>query len=119
MMDDKQTVEPATSEHAQGTHAVAGGPVLIHIWEIDDPDHADVVVQRIDAMLTQVSREPGCVSARVLESDDRRSIATAIEMRTSEDRQHIEQLPIVGQTLAHMDGTVNVIVRRYHERESF
>lgn len=117
-MNDNETVGSASSADAQGTRAGSGDAFLVHIWEVTEPAQANTVVERVDEMLEQVAREPGYVSARLLESDDRTSIAVMVEMKTTEDRRHIEQLPIVRDTLAHLDGTLNIIVRRYHEREA-
>jgi hypothetical protein len=51
----------------------------------------------------------------VLESDDRASIAAFVEMQSIEDRQRLEQLAPVRETLGHLPGTVNVVLRLYHE----
>jgi hypothetical protein len=110
-MSDEQTVE---SGQASGVGAAAEGPVLLHIWEVD-PSRAGVAQQRLDAMLGEASKEAGFVSARLLESPDRRSIAAVIEMRTVEDRRQLEQLPHVHDTLHHLDGALNIIVSLYHE----
>jgi hypothetical protein len=95
------------------------GTVLIHIWELLDPGSGAAVMSDLAQMLTQVAAEPGFVSARVLGSDDDGSIATLVEMRTPEERDRVEQLPIVRETLAHLHGTLNLAVKRYHEREAF
>ncbi len=59
--------------------------------------------------------DPGFVSARVLEGDDKNSIAALVEMRTPEDRRRIEQLPEVRDTLDHLHGTANIVIRLYQE----
>jgi len=61
----------------------------------------------------------GFVAARVLESGDRTSIAAIVEMRTAEDRQRVEQLPDVRETLHHLHGTANIVIRLYHEVAAF
>jgi len=96
------------------------GTVLIHIWELLDPGDGAAVMNDLAQMLTEVvAAEPGFVSARVLGGDDGDSIATLVEMRTTEDRDRVEQLPIVRETLAHLHGAMNLAVKRYHEREAF
>jgi Antibiotic biosynthesis monooxygenase len=102
------------SEHPAAQGAVEG-PVLIHVWEVLEPGHEDLVVERLDTMLTASASEPGFVSARVLQSADGRSIAVVLEMRTVEDRQRLEQLPWVRETLGHLDETMNIIIRLYHQ----
>jgi hypothetical protein len=44
-----------------------------------------------------------------------RSIAAFVEMQSIEDRQRLEQLAPVRETLDHLPGTVNVVLRLYHE----
>lgn len=91
------------------------GPVLIHVWEVLEPGHEGLVLERLDTMLKASASEPGFVSARVLQSADGRSIAVVLEMRTVEDRQRLEQLPWVNDTLHHLDETMNIIIRLYHQ----
>lgn len=89
-------------------------PVLIHIWEVD-PAQADDAAQHLDKMFGEVAADSAFVSARVLASADRSSIAAFVEMQSVEDRQRLEQLPAVRETLDHLPGTVNVVLRLYHE----
>jgi hypothetical protein len=44
-----------------------------------------------------------------------------VEMRSVEDRQRLEQLPDVRETLHHLHGTANMVIRLrlYHEVGSF
>jgi hypothetical protein len=42
-------------------------------------------------------------------------IAAFVEMHSVEDRQRLEQLPAVRETLDHLPETVNVVLRLYHE----
>jgi hypothetical protein len=51
----------------------------------------------------------------MLESADRSSIAAFVEMKSVEDRQRLEELAPVRETLDHLPGTVNVVLRLYHE----
>jgi hypothetical protein len=94
------------------------GPMLIHVWEVD-PAREGAAVQHLDKMLSAAAADPGFVHARVLGSIDRTSIAALIEMRTVEDRQRLEQLPEVRETLRHLDGTVNLIIRLYHQLNEY
>jgi hypothetical protein len=89
-------------------------PVLIHIWNVD-PAQEGYAAQHLDKMFGEVAADPGFVSARVLESADRSSIAALVEMQSVEDRQRLEQLPAVREALDHLPGTVNVVFRLYHE----
>jgi hypothetical protein len=36
-------------------------------------------------------------------------------MRTAEERQRIEQLPELRETLDHLHGTANIVIRLYYE----
>ncbi len=89
-------------------------PVLIHIWDVD-PGHEEDAVQHLDNMFGEITAERGFVSAKVLQSADRASIAAVVQMQTVEDRQRLEQLPVVRETLMHLPGTVNLVLRLYHE----
>jgi hypothetical protein len=89
-------------------------PVLIHVWEVDPAQEGDAA-HRLDKMLGEIAADPGFVSAKVLESADRSSIAALVEMQSVEDRQRLEQRPDVRETLDHLPGTVNVVIRLYHE----
>jgi hypothetical protein len=90
------------------------GPVLIHVWDVA-PDEAAAAKDRLAEMFGDLVNDPGFVSARVLESGDEGSIAAVIEMRTVEDRQRLEQLPDVRETLEHLHGTANIVFKLYHE----
>jgi hypothetical protein len=93
-------------------------PLLVHVWEIDPAEEA-AAVGRLDELFGGVAKDPGFVSARVLQTDDRTSLAAIIEMRTSEDRQRLEQLPEVREVLDHLHGSANVVVRLYRETASY
>ncbi len=88
--------------------------VLIHVWEVDPGDYV-AAVGSLDEMFRELVKDPGFVSARVLESADHTSIAAVVEMRTAEDRQRIERLPELRETLDHLHGTANIVVRLYNE----
>jgi hypothetical protein len=89
-------------------------PVLVHIWEVD-PGQEAAAIKRLEEMFGELVKDPGFVSARVLESPDRTSVAAVLEMRTVEDRQRLEQLPDVRETLDHLHGSANLVIRLYHE----
>lgn len=89
-------------------------PLLVHIWAVD-PTKEGVAAQHLDTMFGEVAADPGFLSAKVLESDDRSSIVALVEMQTVEDRRRLEQLPAVRETLDHLPGTVNVVLRLYQE----
>jgi hypothetical protein len=89
-------------------------PVLVHVWEIDPTEEA-VAVRRLKEMFEQIAKDPGFVSARVLETADQTSIAAIVEMRSVEDRQRLEQSPDVREPLAHLHGTANLLIRLYTE----
>jgi hypothetical protein len=94
---------------------MAEGPVLIHVWEVD-PTEESSNLQRLEELFAhQIATDPGFVSARVFVSEDRLSIAATIEMRSVEDRQRIEQLPEVRETLDHLHGAANLVLRLYDQ----
>ncbi len=93
-------------------------PVLVHVWEVD-PAEEGVAVGHLNEMFGEIVKDPGFVSARVLETADQTSIAAIVEMRSVEDRQRLEQLPDVRETLHHLHGTANMVVRLYHEVGSY
>ena len=116
-MSNEQTLDQRYPGEERTVDAAAESPVLLHVWVVD-PEREDVAAERLKRMLREVATGPGFVSARLLESADRHSIAAVIEMRTIEDRQRLEQLPGVRDTLHHLDGTFNLLVRLYHEVET-
>jgi hypothetical protein len=89
-------------------------PVLLHVWDVD-PEEEAAAVARLDEMFAKLIDDPGFVSARVLESPERTSIAVIAEMRSAEDRQRAEQLPEVREVLDHLHGTANIVIRLYHQ----
>lgn len=92
--------------------------VLVHVWEVDPAEKA-AAVQRLDEMFVEVVKDPGFVSARVLETADETSIAAIVEMRSAEDRQGLEHRPDVSDTLHHLHGTANLVIRLYQEVGSY
>jgi hypothetical protein len=89
-------------------------PVLVHVWGVD-PAEAAAAEGRLETMFGELTKDPGFVSARVLESTDRTSIAALVEMRTVEDRQRLERLPEVREVLDHLHGTANIVIRLYQQ----
>jgi len=95
------------------------GPVLIHVWNVD-PDQEGGCVDRLAELFAhQIATDPGFVSARILESEDRASVAAVIEMRSVEDRRRIEQVPEVRDTLDNLHGAANLVLRLYNEVKAF
>ena len=90
-------------------------PVLLHIWKVH-PEAEATLVEQLAEMLGHVSDDPGLVSARILSSPDRTSVAALVEMRSPEDRKRLEELPEVRETLHDVqDGAYNLIITLYHE----
>jgi hypothetical protein len=80
------------------------------------PEAEATLLEQLGELLRHVSEDPGLVSARILSSPDRKSVAAVIEMRTPEDRERLEALPEVRETLDNVqDGASNLIVTLYHE----
>ena len=90
-------------------------PVLLHIWNVH-PEAEATLVEKLGEMLRHVSDDPGLVSARVLASPDRRSVAALVEMRSAEDRERLQALPEVREALNSVqDDAYNLIITLYHE----
>jgi hypothetical protein len=90
-------------------------PVLLHIWNVH-PEAEATLVEQLGEMLRRVSDDPGLVSARILASPDGTSVAALVEMRSPEDRERLEQLPEVRETLHSVqDGAYNLMITLYHE----
>jgi hypothetical protein len=94
---------------------MAEGPVLIHVWEVDPAEESSNLERLEELFANQIATDPAFVSARVFVSEDRLSIAATIEMRSVEDRQRIEQLPEVRETLDHLHGAANLVLRLYDQ----
>jgi hypothetical protein len=105
---------PEDEAPAEERTTMAESPVLLHVWDVE-PGRGDVAVKQLEAMLAEVSKDPEFVSASVLEDAAGNSIAVILEMRTAEDRRRLEELPVVRQTLDHLEGTVNLVIRLYHQ----
>lgn len=98
---------------------MAEGPVLIHIWAVD-PSEESSNVQRLEELFAhELATDPGFISARILVTDDRTSLAAAIEMRSVEDQQRLEQLPEVRETLDHLHGAANIVLRLYEQIKAY
>ncbi len=93
-------------------------PLLVHVWEVDPAEEA-AAVRRLDEVFGEVVKDPGFVSARVLQTADQTSLAAIVEMRSSEDRKRLEQSPEVRDVLDHLHGAANLVVRLYHEVASY
>jgi hypothetical protein len=95
------------------------GPVLLHIWSVEPAQEAASIGRLEELFADQIATDAGFVSARILESEDHASVAAIIEMRSVEDRRRIEQLPEVRETLDHLHGTANLVLRLYHQVKVF
>ncbi len=93
-------------------------PVLLHVWSVR-PESEDALVNRLSEMFKAVAGTPGLVSARLLTSPDRTSVAALVEMRSAEDRRRLESLPAVRDTLQGIRGAYNLSVRLYHQIETY
>ncbi len=111
--------ERSATPSAAGPAAPDESPVLIHVWEVLDPRQREATVGRLEQMLSQITDQPGFVSGRMLESADRRSIAVLLEMRSVGDRQRLQELPIVRDTLGQVNGVMNIVIRLYHETRAY
>ena len=90
-------------------------PVLLHIWNVE-PEAEATLVEKLGEMLRRVSDDPGLVSARILASPDRKSVAALVEMRSAEDRDRLAALPEVRETLNDVqEGAYNLIITLSHE----
>ena len=78
---------------------MAEGPVLIHVGELDPAEESSDMQRLEELFARQIATDSGFVSARILRSDDRASIAVVMEMQSVADRQRVEQLPEVRATL--------------------
>ncbi len=89
-------------------------PVLLHVWEVPAGE-APAAVQSLEQMFTDLAKDDAFVSARLLESPDRGSVAAIVEMRTPEDRRRFEAMPERKETLEHLHGSANIVLRFYDE----
>jgi Antibiotic biosynthesis monooxygenase len=93
-------------------------PVLLHVWSVH-PEHEDALVTQLAEMFRQVADAPGFVSARILASEDRTSVAAVVEMSSAEDRERLAALPAVHDTLYGVRGAYNLSVRLYQQVGTF
>jgi len=107
-----------TAVHADSSSAPVEGAFLLHVWMVD-PDSADRHVQLLTQLFDAISEQPGFVSARILESADRSSIAAIIETGSVQDRQRFEQLPQVHDVLYQLHAEANLVARPYHDVVAF
>jgi heme-degrading monooxygenase HmoA len=93
-------------------------PVLLHVWSVH-PEQQSALVERLGEMFGHVAGAPGFVSARILTSADRTSVAALVEMQSAADRERLEALPAVRETLDNVRGAYNLTVRLYHQLETY
>jgi hypothetical protein len=109
--------EPPVS--AKERSPMSEGSVLVHIWSVE-PEQEAACIERLDELFAkQITTDAGFVSARILESEDHASVAAVIEMRSPEDRERIEQLPDVRETLDNLHGAANLILRLYQQVKAY
>lgn len=109
----------ATALHSADANArPAPGPAVLHVWMVD-PENADRHLELLRGLFDGVADQPGFVSARILESPNRSSIAAIVEMRTREDRQRLEQLPQVRGVFHQLQDAASLIARLYDEVAQF
>lgn len=110
--------QPTAVHSAAGPDRSADGPVLLHVWMIE-PRTADRHLRLLGELFDGISDQPGFVSARILETPGRSSVAAIVEMRTVEDRERLEHLPQVHDVLYQLRGAANPVVRLYHQVAEF
>ncbi len=110
-----RSAKPSDSRRA----APDESPVLIHVWDVLDPGELQATVSRLEQMLSQVTDQPGFISGRLLETADGGSIAVVLEMRTVGDRQRLQEVPIVSETLEHVSGVMNLAIKLFHETVAY
>ena len=93
-------------------------PVLVHVWEVDPAEEA-AAVTCLNEMFEEIVKDPGFVSARILQTADKTSIAAVVEMRSADDRQRLEQAPSIRDRLHQLHGTANLLIRLYTEVGSY
>jgi hypothetical protein len=93
-------------------------PVLVHIWAVE-PAQERLAVEHLNRMFGTLVTDPDFVSARVLQSADQASIAAVVEMQSVEARRRLEQREEVREALDHLPGSVNVVLRLYHEVSAY
>jgi hypothetical protein len=109
---------PGKPTASEGEAAMNQSPILLHVWSVD-PGEETTLVEQLGKMLGRLDGDPGLVSARILASADGTSVAALIEMKSVEDRQRLEELPEVRETLLGVRGAYNLVIRLYHEVEAY
>lgn len=100
------------------SRAPVEGALLLHVW-IVDPESADRHIQLLNQLFDTISEQPGFVSARILESAGRSSIAAIIEAGSVQDRQCLERLPQVHDVLYQLHAEANLVAQPYHDVVAF
>ena len=109
---------PVNAHDADVAQGSIKGPVMLHVWRLE-PQSADRHIRLLTELFAGIADQPGFVSARVLESPGRSSIAAIIELRTVEDRQRLERHPKVHEVLYQLRGAANFVAQLYHEVAEF
>jgi hypothetical protein len=99
---------------APGSPAPAQGPFLLHVWMVA-PQCADRHIRLLTELFDMLSGQPGFVSARILESSGRSSIAAIVETQSVEHRRRLEQLPQVRDVLHQVPADASLVAQPYRD----
>jgi hypothetical protein len=95
-------------------------PILLHVWRVYQGEEEEkALVEQLGKMLGHLTDDPGFVSARLLASTDRTTVAALIEMKSIEDRERLQELPEVRETLYNVSGAYNLAITLFHEVGSY
>lgn len=97
-----------------GSPAPVDRPFLLHVWMVE-PQSADRHIRLLTELFDMLSEQPGFVSARILESSGRSSIAAIVETQSVEDRQRLEQLPQVHDVLYQLRADASLVAQPYRD----
>jgi heme-degrading monooxygenase HmoA len=92
---------------------------IIDSWTVA-PERRDEIIDALSRLFRDVLvHQPGFVSARLLESTDGDSVLAQVRMSTVEDRQRVEQIPEIRETLRDLRRIATAHAQRYRLVESF
>jgi hypothetical protein len=92
---------------------------LIASWTVT-PARREELLHALSGLLGDVvAKQPGFVAAGLFESSDENSVIVRVQMRTVEDRQHLEQLPELRSALHELRQIAQSHDQRYRLVESF
>jgi hypothetical protein len=96
----------------------AQGAFLLHVWMVD-PESADHHIHLLTELFDRISEQPGFVSARILESAGRSSIAAIVQAGSVEDRQRLAELPQVHDVLYRLSADASLVAQPYRDIAAF